>query len=319
MKNWVRFAIACIVVGVVGMSIFGFEFGDDRVAYEQRLEFNDADISSLLIRTDDSTNITFVPSGDHQISVRFEGKWKQEAIDRMEQTAPEGNSLIIDTTSEDSFHLFTFNMDFSDNHIEIRIPSNKALEDLELDNVSSDSDISGIHAKNVSIKSTSGDLNLEDVQAMQLMVSLTSGSLEMKDVTAEGSASFDLLSGDVELENITSSKIEGKIQSGNIEATEIHGRVEVKSTSGDIEIEELYGDATVVVQSGNVEISQAQKGNLDIKTVSGDVDVTAASDFAGFYDVQAVSGSVRAPESLRTGTELIKVRASSGNIKIEQP
>lgn len=319
MKNWIRFAIACIAVGVVGMSIFGFEFGDDRIAYEKQFAFSKAGTHSLVMRTDSSTYIQFVPSEDEQISVLFKGKWHQDAINRIEQTALEGSTLTIDTSAKDSFQFLSFNLDFSDNRIEVRIPSDKTLDELVLDNISSNNDITGVQARHVSISSTSGDFNLEDVQANQLTVNLSSGNLDMKDVTAKDSASFDMISGEIELENLTSSRIAVKLQSGSIEAAGIQGQLEVKSTSGDIEIEDLHGDASIEVQSGNVEVSQSVRGNLDIRAVSGDVDVIAAHDFAGFYDVQAVSGSVHAPESPRTGTELIKVRTTSGNIQIEQP
>lgn len=319
MKNWLRFGIACIAVGVVGMSIFGFEFGDDRVAYEKELAFSEAGIHSLVMRTDSSTNIKFVPTEEDQITVLFTGKWHQDAIDRIEQTAPEGSTLTVDTTAEDSFQFLSFNLDFSDNHIEVRMPSDKTLDELIVDNISSSNDITGVKARHVAISSTSGDFKLEDVQASQLAVSLSSGNLDMKNVMAKDSASFEMISGDIELEDFSSSQIAVKLQSGSIEAAAIQGQLEVKSTSGDIEIDDLHGDASIEVQSGNVEVGQSVIGNLDIRAVSGDVEVIAAPDFAGFYDVQAVSGSIHAPESPRTGTELIKVRTTSGNIQIEQP
>ncbi|WP_211747351.1 DUF4097 family beta strand repeat-containing protein [Paenibacillus sp. Marseille-Q4541] len=319
MKNAIRLAVLCIVVGLIGVAFFGFEFGDKRVDYDQELSFQAEDIDSLLVKTEDSTHIIFTSTDENNVSVHFKGKWKPDTIEGLKQLQPENARLTVDTRSKDSFSFFSFSTDFSKNVMEISIPKEKWLTEVSLDNVSSDNDITGLYAKRITLKSTSGNLNLSNIQAEELSAKLTSGTMKADQVKASEFASFELTSGNLKLSSIEAKEITTKQQSGDVQAKDIQGNYNASLTSGNLTVDGLAGEGTIRMKSGDVDIVQKTKGNLDIETISGNVDVEATSDFAGFYDVQATSGNIHTPDSLRTGTELIKVRTISGDIKITQP
>ena len=319
MKNAIRLAILCIVVGLVGVAFFGFEFGDKREDYEQELSFHAEDVDSLLVQTEDSTRIIFTPSDENNVSVHFKGKWNTDTIQRIKQLQPENALLTVDTRSKDSFSFFSFTTDFSKNIMEISIPKEKWLTEVTLDNVSSDNDIAGLYAKRITLKSTSGNLNLNNIQADELSIKLTSGKMKADQVKVSENASFELTSGNVKLSSMEANETTMKLQSGDVQVEDIQGNVKVSLTSGNLKVNGLSGEGTIRVKSGNIHLVQKTTGNLDIETISGNINVVAASDFAGFYDAQAVSGNVRTPDSLRTGTELMKIRSTSGDINVTQP
>lgn len=319
MKNAIRLALLCIVVGLIGVAFFGFEFGDKREHYDQKLSFDAAIVDSLLVQTEDSTRIIFTSSDDNDVSVHFKGKWNPDTIQRLNQLQPENTLLTMNTRSKDSFSFFSFSTDFSKNVIEITVPKGKQFTEFTLDNVSSDNDISGLTAGRVTFTSTSGNLNLNDIEADEFSAKLTSGEVKADQVKVSKDARFELTSGNVKLSTIEAADITLKLQSGDVKVEDIHGDIKASLTSGNLKINGLSGEGTIRMKSGDIELVQNTAANLDIETISGNIKVAAASDFAGFFDAQAVSGNVRTPDSLRTGTELIKIRATSGDINITQP
>ncbi|WP_454193431.1 DUF4097 family beta strand repeat-containing protein [Paenibacillus sp. Marseille-Q7038] len=319
MKNAIRLAILCIVVGLVGVTIFGYEFGDKREDYDQELSFQDANVNSLLVQTEDSTNIVFTSTDDDHVSVHFKGKWNPDTIERLQQLQPENELLTINTRSKDSFSFFSFSTDFSRNIMEISVPKEKRLTEFTLEIVSSDQDITGLNAERIVLTSTSGNLNLNHIQANEFSAKLTSGEVKADQVKVTEAASLELTSGNVKLSSIEAKEITMKLQSGDVKIEDIHADVKASLTSGNFKVNGLSGEGTIRVKSGDIHLVQNEATDLDIETISGNINVVAASDFAGFFDAKAVSGNVRTPDSLRTGTELIKIRTTSGNINITQP
>ena len=160
---------------------------------------------------------------------------------------------------------------------------------------------------------------MNNINANELSAKLTSGEVKANQVKVAEAASLELTSGNVNLSSIEADEITMKLQSGDVKIEDMHADVKANLTSGNFKVNGLSGEATIRVKSGDIHLVQDTADNLDIETISGNINVVAASDFAGFFDAQAVSGNVRTPDSLRTGTELIKIRATSGNINITQP
>ncbi|MEX3616951.1 hypothetical protein VVS51_10935 [Paenibacillus glucanolyticus] len=55
---------------------------------------------------------------------------------------------------------------------------------------------------------------------------------------------------------------------------------------------------------------------MDISVRTGDVTLSPDPEFKGFFDLKTTSGHITAPESPQETTEVIKVRAASGDIRI---
>lgn len=116
------------------------------------------------------------------------------------------------------------------------------------------------------------------------------------------------------LDSLQVSLSSGNVYLYDIEATQ----VETSLNSGNLSIKGLISERVVLkTGSGNITIIQSNVNTLDVEAGSGNVTITPASQFSGFYDLQANSGSVRAPESKRETTDVIKVRTRSGNIKVK--
>lgn len=319
MKNAIRLAILCIVVGLIGVTLFGYEFGDKREDYDQKLSFDAANVNSLLVQTEDSTNIVFTSTDDDQVSVHFKGKWNPDTIEQLNQLQPENALLTINTRSKDSFSFFSFSTDFSKNEMEISVPKQKRLSEFTLEIVSSDQNITGLNADRITLTSTSGNLNLNNIKANAFSAKLTSGEVKADQIEVAEAVSFELTSGNVKLSSIEADEITMKLQSGDVKIEDIQGDLKASLTSGNLKINGLTGEGTIRMKSGDIQLVQNTAAGLDIETISGNINVTAASDFAGYFDAQTVSGNVRTPDSLRIGPELIKIRATSGNINITQP
>lgn len=319
MKNAIRLAVLCIIVGIIGIAFFGYEFGDERIAYDQQLSFPATEIDSLDLQTEDSTRIVFKSTEEDTVSVHFKGKWNPDTVQRLEKLQPENTRLTIDTRSKGSFSFLNFSTDFSTNIMEISIPNQKWLTDVTLNNTSSDNEISDLYAKHITLKATSGNLKLQNIQADDLTVTLTSGTLKADQIKTAQAARIELTSGNVKISSMEAANITITQKSGDIKMDDILGDVDAKLTSGNLVLNGLSGQGTVRMTSGDIRLIQNTNDNVDIETTSGNVTITAASDFAGFYDAQATFGSVHTPDSLRTGTELMKVRTTSGDINITQP
>ncbi|MNP77902.1 hypothetical protein D3C76_1754200 [compost metagenome] len=63
-------------------------------------------------------------------------------------------------------------------------------------------------------------------------------------------------------------------------------------------------------------MSEQRSDNLDISVGSGNASLSTDAQFKGFYDLHTGSGNITAPDSLRQTQDLIKVRTTSGNIRI---
>ncbi|HUS14465.1 MAG TPA: DUF4097 family beta strand repeat-containing protein [Chloroflexia bacterium] len=123
--------------------------------------------------------------------------------------------------------------------------------------------------------------------------------------------------GDIEL-----SQIRGKVfvqtASGDVNMTEVEGSVLVKSASADVTINRLRGRLGVRSMSGDLEVQESELGALSVGTVSGDLDISAALHPSDEYLIQTVSGDVQLtlPMDIHAMVGLVTV---SGEMECELP
>ncbi|MNN73186.1 hypothetical protein D3C81_1892790 [compost metagenome] len=105
--------------------------------------------------------------------------------------------------------------------------------------------------------------------------------------------------------------------SGEISIDHVNGPVKTSITSGNTKVNDLTGPGEFKSTSGNITVSGQRSDSLDISSQSGNVKLSIDDSFKGIYDLKTTSGNIKAPDSPMETSDLIKVRATSGNIRIE--
>ncbi|WP_145044547.1 DUF4097 family beta strand repeat-containing protein [Paenibacillus xylanexedens] len=296
-KKWFVTALLCILIGLVGVSVYGVEFGNQREDYSKRWDFKNDELQRLLIDANLNANIQFIVSPESEGYIEAEGKWDKESIESLENATLSGGTFNLVKPDRVRIEFFNFNWSNSKPTLTVAIPDGHTLDEVKLTSSSTDYNLAGLHANTLDITNTSGELRLKDITVPRIELSLTSG-----DISGSG------IEGDMNV----------KMTSGSFKMDAVTGNVTSDLTSGDFQIKELAGAANVTFTSGTVRIEQTTVAPIDVSGQSGDITIKAAPEFAGFYDVKVTSGDINIPESPMTSTDVIKARATSGSIKITQ-
>lgn len=255
--------------------------GDALPQFEKQWSFSANELRDLRVQSDYPIILTFADSLDGSNSVRVKGQGKQKLIDAVQRIQLTEGTLDLD----------------------LREPQRNFFDVLGLI----------LHRPKEEIV-----VSLSDDSAIEyLKLKLSSGSIAAKDVVVK-QANIDIASGSAKIDNLTADLLNLNLKSGSVAGNRIRANTHIDSSSGSIKLENLSGPARVRCASGSIKIYKEDTSNLDIHASSGSIYVHMPASFAGTYDVQASSGSVRAPESKRLTQDMVKVRASSGSIKIEQ-
>lgn len=141
----------------------------------------------------------------------------------------------------------------------VRYPNNGELSIYDIVTVSGDSEIKGIEAKTIKLKSTSGDFEVQGMKYKaaelttvsgdfklllgnggDLKMSSVSGDCDCKDLHVTGNLEINTVSGDFEFSNTTATQTDFTTVSGDLEGNEFYMEtINLKSVSGDVEINNL--------------------------------------------------------------------------------
>lgn len=213
--------------------------------------------------------------------------------------APEGSDYKIEvlsgtdnrydvTTTKDgdtinidisSKKLFLINFGFSDPKINIYVPTNK---ELVIDATCSSSlDMKSIVGNELNINSVSGFIKIENC-------SFNSASID----SVSGMCNIEGLSGDIEI---------GKV-SGSLKINDINGKFGLGSTSG----------------SCSLDFNEL-KSDINIKSVSGMLNISLPADTSFLLNTDSASGMVRNDfETVKNSKYLINVNKVSGSLNIKE-
>lgn len=278
-RKWLfSLAIALILVGIIGMALNKFKFGEELVSYQNRWDLQDAvNLKKLTIASNINISFAFEDSGDSNGYIAFDGKLKPEHVDILKNFNPSGPEVKLDLTTPSSFQLMSVGFRSPKGKLTIVLPSSTKLDELDLSTLSDNIQVSGASSKMIDISVKSGDINMSGIQAEQLSV-----------------------------ENI----------SGNIRGSDIRASTQMVNHSGNVVLKNMEGPVDVEVTSGNVNVGLLGVSSVNILCRSGNVKVQPDPSFRGFYDLKTLSGDVSAPESLKETTDTIQVETYSGNIDI---
>jgi lia operon protein LiaG len=167
-----------------------------------------------------------------------------------------------------------------------------------------------------------------------LKVHSLSGDVALTDSLTLNSATFNLLSGNATINNLNVKDFDFKSSSGDFLGENLvteSSRVDM--LSGNMQLRNFQGDLEGDSSSGDVSVHYAIfKNQINMKMLSGNLDIDLPDDAAFYLDANALSGEITCSfpitvnekternelkGTVKDGTHSIIVKSSSGDITIE--
>lgn len=273
--------IILVIIGLTALASNSSALGENAIDYEKKWTFASGELHQLLLKSDYAVNVKFEKSTNGTNSVYLKGQGSQSMVDAVSGTALSSGKLDVQLVDKRKWHFDLFHFG---SHREVQQMIVTLAEGAELET---------------------------------LGLQLDSSSLSVSDAQVKN-ADFSVGSGSLTIENLTAERFKMQADSGSVKAVGIHADTEIHADSGSLRLEQVTGPTRLTMDSGSVRLYKDDTSPTDVKADSGSVYVHMPSSFAGFYDLQADSGSIRAPESKRKTTDVVKIRADSGSIIVEQ-
>lgn len=248
-----------------------------------------------------------------------------------------GNKLVIEKPPV--FHLFIF-CAWCDEKIIVEVPKG-SIKDYDLETTSGAIRVSDLAEGNLNVKSNSGRIQVGN--GIALVAHSTSGRITTGDFQK---AEIQTTSGGIEVGNLKEGKLKstsgsihcGDLEKGNVKTTSgsMHigntseltaqsssGRIQVetakeltaKTTSGSIAVEKVDGFCDLSSTSGSIKIGECSLNeNSEISAKSGSVHLKKANAF--YTDAKTTSGSMKINSNDRKAETELKVRTTSGSIRV---
>ena len=238
------------------------------------------------------TTVDLVPLNDSEAT--------REAIEKANVGA-RGDEVFVEIEGR-SWSISIRNWSISSPRIGVRITCPHG-STLECDTASADLVASGTLGE-TRARTASGDIQFERIEGM----------LETKGA-----------SGDVRVERVSGRAAVSTV-SGDVVVDEALAGLDVNTVSGDVAAGEINGDLVVKTVSGDHRVRAAGPGQIDLKAVSGDVQVAVRRGLRVRLDVNSVSGSIGSEldvgDASAGGGERpeasLRVRTVSGDVKISR-
>lgn len=150
-------------------------------------------------------------------------------------------------------------------------------------------------------------------------VNTASGEVRLEDVA---SASIKTASGDVQLGHVDDA-LTIRSASGDVRAEAVGGALSITTASGDARVERVQGPMSVSSASGDVFVGAYAGDDLEMATMSGDLDVGLIRGRVVKLRANTLSGSVHLPEvraaPSETGPEVsVSLKSVSGDLRIRR-
>lgn len=314
-KKWTLVGLFMIVLGLAGMAYQRFDFGEKLPAYQQKWTLGEGELENLHIESDYNVDVEFIASPDGAGYIEASGNMKQKAIDKIKSAAISGQTLKLDFQEPWDWSFFSINFQSTKQHITVALAKDSGLKAISYKSVDGGGSFTGLKAENIELSVSSGNIRADAIQAENLKLTATTGNITAERVQVQGNAEIKLGSGNIKINELRGA-LTAKATSGNITASGVEGPVEASVGSGHIKFIDFTGNGKFKSTSGNVTLENQRSDSLDIAAQSGNVKLSADPQFQGFYDLQTGSGDITAPESPRQTKDVIKVRSTSGDIRI---
>jgi hypothetical protein len=344
---------ALMVLGVAALvALSGCMLVEGGFKYKgTKVEIQTADISGIDIVEMNLGSEDVVVTSDDVREAQFEIKKTYRANDREygEELLDEaeiiierdGRRLVVERKNEGRSGLSRITKGYVSIDITVGLPA-----DIELSIHTGSGDVN-LAERNAPVEITTGSGDLEVAAAAHDLEART-GSGDIEVGKAGGEVNFHTGSGDV-----YAREVEGPLDvstgSGDVSLRSVAGDFEIGTGSGDVEVEISAGDAQASTGSGDISLSHhtggvdlstssgdvilgldGGRGDVMIKTASGEVDVVLYGGDAYEVDIETGSGSIssRIPLTVSDASRRrleghygeggfsIRVRTSSGGISL---
>lgn len=313
-RSWTLIATLFIILGISGMIYQGFGFEEEQPSYTQKWTFGDNELQALSINSDYHVEFEFINSPDGTNYVEASGNLPQKSFDYLTNTKIADRSLALQFKEEHVIRFLSFNFQSSTQHVTVALADpEQALNQIAVDLNSNNGKFKALRAKEISLEASSGNMDGREITADHLQVRAHSGRISLEQVAAD--TELRVTSGNVDFDQFNGS-LSVKMTSGDFSAQNLEGDIEATMTSGNLRVSDWTGNGAFKSTSGNITIKDQRSDSLDIGIHSGNVSVSADPGFKGTYDLGTTSGNIDAPDSPGVTDDIIKVRSTSGNIKI---
>jgi len=157
---------------------------------------------------------------------------------------------------------------------------------------------------------SSAHLKIKVPHASSLDVSLVSADLAISAI--DGSQKLQTISGNIN--GSAGGNLQVNTVSGDVRlSTHDDHAMQIKSISGDLNVSGADGDVQVKTVSGDAELALGSLSNARIESISGDVQVTSTLAPAGQFEASSISGDLRVRFSAQPDAD-IDVQSFSGTI-----
>ena len=169
--------------------------------------------------------------------------------------------------------------------------------------------------ENLQMKTKSGDISIDSVRAEHILLESVSGDIDAEQ--AVGDLQLYSTSGDIYLKD-GKGKVHAETVSGDINAAGLVGKTILASKSGDVEADFIKITDVVEMQniSGDVEVTIARGNSYNIaaKAVSGDVNVYL--DAANMVSNNGHSCQVKVGQEATDNSPIVQISTVSGDIDV---
>lgn len=269
---------AAFILGGI-LIIFWFFFQPIQ-EYDRVWNFHTGQLESVYIQTDYNMQIEYKESTDDTNYIEIKGAANQKVVRALDETDIVQKSLTLHLSKPGSLGKLA---DKASRHDETQYITFVLAR--------------GTQLHKIEANSTSEWLRIRQIKADQAILKTTSGQ--------------------VKLDGFQGELLHIQTGSGDIETFKTRGQVEAGSGGGNIKVIDAEGNLNVQTDSGNIQLS-GEFTRASVQTVTGNITIALPADYEGRYDLETTTGKIRAPMSIPSSSNYIKVKTISGNIRINQ-
>ncbi|MDO7904813.1 DUF4097 family beta strand repeat-containing protein [Paenibacillus sp. JX-17] len=303
--------IMLIVLSFAGTGCQPLNVVDKLPAHEQKWTFVHDELNALVINSEYDVNLEFIASPDDTNFVEISGNLQQSTINQLKEIEITGNALNLQLQKD--VKLVAPNYKSIKTRIIVALADDTKLKQISFTSSSGNTSFTGLKAGMIDLSVSSGNLRAEAITAGRLSLTSKSGNITAERIQAD--TEIQLHSGDIKVDGVKGS-LTMQSTSGSITAVNVNGSTNTTLHSGNIKFDRFTGNGVFKSVSGNVTLTGLRSDSLDISIRTGNVTLSPDPQFKGFFDLKTTSGHITAPESPQETTDIIKVRAASGDIRI---
>jgi DUF4097 and DUF4098 domain-containing protein YvlB len=334
MKALTKLLLLIFVVGLVlsvvaffgGLDVIGLrDFFNDAESYGDQITYTEtAEITTINIDVE-TRNINIVPTASAELLVMYHVHEKDDWV------IEENNGIltIYQNKELEVFNWFNFKFVPADIiTVYIEIPDAWVVD---LDVISDVGNVTieygELSMSAVNINSATGNVNLSDLDTDMLNIDLNTGNVHLDRVNVLDDLFISTDTGRVSLDTVTALNVFLESNTGSVIVDELIGTaLTVNSDTGTIEVKnsEITNQVDLDTSTGAVRVYLTTGSGYDLSSSTGSVTVTLTSLADLRYDLQTSTGDIDIDgddqgnrHSTSTGSILLKVRVSTGNISIQ--